>query len=130
MQIKTKRPWTGLKSVSCIANPKIQRHFLCYLQQSPIFVFFWGGEGFGIQLSTVDAEFKFAKTPKCHFQGRGQSPTFDTESKFAEIPKSHFLGGGGGLGLGINSQLLMLSPKLLKSQSPISAGGGGSIPNF
>ena len=42
-------------------------------------------------------------------------PTFDAESKFAKIPKSHDDTGGGIRGF----QLLMLSPNLLKFQSPI-----------
>ena len=58
-----------------------------------------------------------------------QFPTFDAESKPAEIPKSHY---SGGRGLAIsNFQLLMLSPYLLKSQSPIVVGGGGlTMTNF
>ena len=58
-----------------------------------------------------------------------QLPTFDAESKSAKIPKSLYSGGGGGGGRGrcmmANFQLLMLSPNLLKSQSPFTVGGGG-----
>ena len=50
-------------------------------------------------------------------------PTFDAESKSARIPNSLYGGGGGG---GIHdSQLLMLSPNLLRSQIPYMVGGGG-----
>ena len=64
------------------------------------------------------------------FAGGGWWPTFDVESKNAEIPNSHFAGGGG------DSQLLMLSPKMLKAQIHIFAGrqgggwGGGWQPTF
>ena len=57
----------------------------------------------------------------------GQLPTFDAESKSAKIPKSiHGVGGRGCMMA--NFQLLMLSPNLLKSQSPVGGegwGGGG-----
>ena len=39
----------------------------------------------------------------------GQQPTFDAESKNPQIPNSHFCRWG------VGSQLLMLSPKILKS---------------
>ena len=71
--------------------------------QSSIVVCVWGGGGVGNQLSI-----------------------FDAESKSAKIPK--FYCGvclGGGEELATNFQFLMLSPHLLKSQSPITVGGGG-----
>ena len=52
-----------------------------------------------------------------------QLSTFDAEFKFAKIQNSHFGGRGGGVG-GTNFQLLMLSSNLLKSKIPISGGGG------
>ena len=55
--------------------------------------------------------------------GCGQFPTFDADSKNAKNPQVPFLGVGGGLVT--NFQLLMLSLKMLKSQSNISGGGGG-----
>ena len=65
-----------------------------------------------------------------------QLPTFDAESKSAKILNSLYGvgGGGGGVKLGPNFQLLMLSPNLLKSQiSHMVEGGGGcwdSTSNF
>ena len=60
----------------------------------------------------------------------GQLPTFDAESKSTKIPKSLYGGGGGGSMLA-NFQLLMLSPNLLKSQSPFTVGGhDGQLPTF
>ena len=47
-----------------------------------------------------------------------QLPSLDGDSKSAKIQKSHFQGG-----FRSNFQVLMLSPNLLKSQSPISEGG-------
>ena len=97
---------------------------------------FRGGVG-GNQFPTFDAEFKFAKIQNSHVQGwvgggggrrgRGvvdgnQFPTFDAEFKFAKIQNSYFQGGGS---VETNFQLLMLSPNLLKSQIPMSSGGGG-----
>ena len=54
-------------------------------------------------------------------------PTFDAESKSAKIPKSLYGGGGWGWGVCMMAdfQLLMLSPNLLKSQSPFTVGRGG-----
>ena len=37
------------------------------------------------------------------------------------------MGGGGGGGVGVGGQLLMLSPKMLKAQVHIFAGGGGGV---
>ena len=58
-----------------------------------------------------------------------QLPTSDAESKSAKIPKSIYGGGWGGGGgggvLGSTFQLLMLSPSLLKSQSPYTMWGVG-----
>ena len=70
-------------------------------------------------------------------RGRGervgdQLPTFDAKSKNAKILKFNFQGRGAG-GLVTNFQLLMLHPKMLKSQSPISRRGGGvgvQLPTF
>ena len=58
-----------------------------------------------------------------------QLSTFDAEFKFAKIQNSHFWGvGGGGR---TNFQLLMLSSNLLKSKIPISGWvGGGGRTNF
>ena len=67
--------------------------------------------------------------------GGGWWPTFDAESKNAKIQNSHFhrWGGGGGVG----SQLLMLTPKMLKFKIQIFTGGwvgggegGGLVANF
>ena len=59
-----------------------------------------GGRGWWNQLSTFDAEFKFAKIQNSDFQGGGgwwnQLSTFDAEFKFAKIQNSHFWVGGGG----------------------------------
>ena len=57
-----------------------------------------------------------------------QLSTFDAEFKFAKIQNSHVrLEGGGEIG-GTNFQLLMLSSNLLKSKIPIfDWGGGGEI---
>ena len=54
-----------------------------------------GGGGWWNQLSTFDAEFKFAKIQKFPFMGGGggwwnQLSTFDAEFKFAKIQNSHF----------------------------------------
>ena len=49
-----------------------------------------------------------------------------SESKFAKIQISHCRGGGGEL-VETNFQLLILSPKLLKSKVPIFGGGGGGL---
>ena len=58
-----------------------------------------------------------------------QLPTFDAESKSAKIPNpGEGVGGVGALGGGCmtaNFQLLMVSPNLLKSQSPSTVGEGG-----
>ena len=61
-----------------------------------------------------------------------QLSTFDAEFKFAQIQISYFQGGGGERGLvaGTNFQLLMLSSNLLKSKIPISGGGGLVEPTF
>ena len=66
------------------------------------------GGGWWNQLSTFDAEFKFAKIQNFLFSGGGaggrggegwwnQLLTFDAESKFAKIQNSHFVRGGGGV---------------------------------
>ena len=55
--------------------------------------------------------------------GVARRPTFDAESKNPKIQNSHFRGVGGLLA----GQLLMLSPKILKSKIPISGGGGGLL---
>ena len=52
-----------------------------------------------------------------------QLSTSDAESKFAKIQNSHFRGGVGGT----NFQLLMLSSNLLKSKIPMSGWGGGGV---
>ena len=106
-------------------------------------------DGRGGQQPTFDAESKNAKIPHSHFYrgrvgcqvlilsskmlksqihiftgGRGcQQPTFDAESRYAKMPNSHFCRFGKGR---VGSQLLMLSPEMLKSQIYIFAGGGGS----
>ena len=80
------------------------------------------GGGWWNQLSTFDAEFKFAKIQNSISRGGGwwnQLSTFDAKLKFAEIQNSHFWGRGG-----TNFQLLMLSSNLLKSKIPISGRGG------
>ena len=59
--------------------------------------------------------------------GVAHLPTFDAESKNPKIQNSHFQGGGGGL---LTCQLLMLSPKILKSRIPISRGGVAHLPTF
>ena len=114
-----------------------------------------GGWGWWNQLSTFDAEFKFAKIQNSYVQGGGggggwgvggtnfqllmlssnllkfkipmargggwwnQLSTFDAEFKFAKIENSYV---GKGVG-GTSFQLLMLSSNLLKSKIPISGGG-------
>ena len=55
---------------------------------------------------------------------RNQLSTFDAEFKFAKIQNSHVRLGGGGVG-GTNFHFLMLSSNLLKSKIPMSGGGGG-----
>ena len=99
--------------------------------QSPIY----GGKGGGgvgdNQFPTFDAESKSAKIPKSHYGGKGggvgdnQFPTFDAESKSTKIPKSHY--GGWGESVMTIFQPLMPSPNLLKFQSPIMVGKGGSV---
>ena len=56
-------------------------------------------------------------------------PTFDAESKNAKKSQIHIFTGGRG---GVGSQILMLSPKMLKSQIHIFAGVGlgGLVANF
>ena len=80
-----------------------------------------------LQLPTFDAESKSAKIQSSIVGGGWiQLPTFDAEPKSAKTPKFYY-------GKGVfrsNSQLLMLSPNLLKSQSPISVGEGGLRSNF
>ena len=94
---------------------------------------FWGGWVggwvWGKWWSTFDAESRNAKIPNNHFWGRGKGwqPTFDAKSRNAKIPNSHFWGGGG---WDVGSQLLMLSPEMLKSQIPISGVGGLAETNF
>ena len=81
---------------------------------------------------TFDAESKNAKIPISHFcrcgKGEGWWPTFDAESRNAKIPNSHFHRWK----RGIESQLLMLSPKMLKSHIHIFAGrwGKGLLAKF
>ena len=61
-----------------------------------------------------------------------ESITFNTFIQYDKKPKLPSWGGGGSKGgFGPNFQLLMLSPNLLKSQSPITVGegrGGGLDP--
>ena len=59
------------------------------------------------------------KSPKTFSQVEegGWQPAFDAESKNPKIPNSHFC-------RGVGSQLLMLSPKMLKSQIHIFTGVG------
>ena len=85
-----------------------------------------GGGCWWNQLSTFDAEFKFAKIQNFHVWWRGvgfgwwnQLSTFDAEFKFAKIQNSH-VWWGGGVG-GTNFQLLMLSPNLLKKKKSFRA---------
>ena len=108
-------------------------HQQCLKSKSPFTVGGGGGGGVhGGQLPTFDAESKSAKIPKSLYgEGGGggvvhvgQLPTFDAESKSAKIPKSLYSGGGC---MTANFQLLMLSPNLLKSQSPFTVGGGGGV---
>ena len=80
--------------------------------KSQIHIFLGGGDP-GNQLLMLSP--KMLKFQNHIFVGGGGGeggwwPTFDAESKNAKIPNSHFSGGGGG------GQLLMLSPKMLKSQ--------------
>ena len=56
--------------------------------------------------------------------GDNQFPTVDPESKCAKITKFHF--GEGGLVTTI-FQLLIMSPNVLKSQSPIPGGRGAGV---
>ena len=54
--------------------------------------------------------------------GRGvQKLLFDAESKNHKIPNSHYGGGEGGS----KNYFLMPSPKIIKSQIPITIRGGG-----
>ena len=60
---------------------------------------------------------------------RTQLLTFDAEIKSTKNPNSVY----GGVGVGNNFQILMLSPNLLKTQIPymvVVVGGGGLGPNF
>ena len=85
-----------------------------------------GGKSVMANFPTFDDESKSAKIPKSLYGwGWGVSvttnfSTFNAEFKYAKIPKS-FYGGGGSVM--INFQLLLLSPNLLKSQSPFTGGG-------
>ena len=76
-----------------------------------------GGEGGVVgwwnQLSTFDAEFKFAKIQN--------SPFWGGEGKFAKIQNFHFWRGGWQW---LVDSTLMLSSNLLKSKIPISGEGG------
>ena len=67
---------------------------------------------------------KMLKSPKFTFSQVGEGgwqPTFDGESKNAKIPNSHFHRWD----RGIETKLLMLSPKMLKSQIHIFTGVDG-----
>ena len=87
---------TRLKVVRAFTNPP-------NLLKSKIPMSGRGGGGRN-QLSTFDAEFKFAKIQNSHFWGGGgggnQISTFDAEFKFAEIQNSDVGVGGGGGGVG------------------------------
>ena len=77
----------------------------------------WGGGGVGGQLLMQSP--KMLQSQILIFAGmEGWWSTFDAESKNAKKSQIHiFTGGRGGLG----SQLLMLNPKMLKSQIHILA---------
>ena len=77
---------------------------------------------------TFDAKSRNAKILNSHCCRLGGCwwPSFDPESKNAKIPNSHFHRWK----RGIESQLLMLSPKMLKSHIHIFAGGECWQPTF
>ena len=88
-----------------------------------------GGGVWWNKFPTFDTESKFDKIHNSHVWlvgggGWNQFPTYNAESKFAKIQNSHVWLGGGGV-CGINFQLLMPSPNLLKSKLPMFGGGGG-----
>ena len=58
----------------------------------------------------------------------GDVPTFDAQSQTTKTPNSLCPVWWGG-GLGPMSELLMMSPNLLKSKNPY-IGGGGGVPTF
>ena len=89
--------------------------------KSKIHIFTGDGGGEEGWWPTFDTESKNAKIQISHFHrwwGEGWWPTFDVESKNAKIQNSHFTGEG------VGGQLLMFSPKMLKSKSHIFTGGG------
>ena len=85
---------------------------------------FWGEVG--DQLPTFDAESKNAQIQKSHYGGGwGLVTNFQLLILSPNLQKSHPKSHYGGRGF----QLLMLSPKMLKSQSPFT-GGWGLVTNF
>ena len=105
-----------------------------------------GGRGGGgcwwNQLSTFDAEFKFAKIQNSYVWWRGGEGVGGTNfqllmlsSNLLKSKNSYVQGGGGGGGSGVggtNFQFLMLSSNLLKSKILMSGsgwGGGGELVN-
>ena len=84
----------------------------------------WGGGGSG---PTFDAESKSAKNLNSLYSGEGGEyglgPMFDADSK-SDIKKPTFPIAGEGDG--VQDQLLMLSPNLLKTYIPYTVGSGAN----
>ena len=79
--------------------------------------------GGGVRKLLFDAESKNHKIPNSHYgggEGGFRKLLFDAESKNHKIPYSYY-GGGGGVS---ENYFLMLSPKIIKCQIPITVGGG------
>ena len=94
--------------------------------KNPKFIFLqeWRRRSVGSQLLMLSP--KMLKSPKFTFSQVGEGgwqPSLDAESRNAKIPNSHFHRWD----RGIESQLLMLSPKMLKSQIQIFTGGTGGL---
>ena len=93
----------------------------------------WGGGGrvvggTNFQLLMLSSNLLKSKIPMSS-GGGNQLSTFDAEFKFAKIQNSYVQWGGGGGAVETNFQLLILSSNLLKSKIPMSSGGGGGT-NF
>ena len=88
-----------------------------------------GGEGVrgsNFKLLMLSSNLLISKIPMSG-EGEGgwwnQLSTFDAEFKFAKIQNSYVWGGGGLVG-GTNFELLIPSSNLLKFKIPMSGGGG------